>query len=171
MTLENMFYISQTVAGLAIVGSLLFVAMELRSSNQVNRHRMIEEQAADYRAELMGIATNADVARAWLSGLHDFAALDPVDKVRFSLVAHMFFKSNESIYLHFRDGSMRRELYEPLRLNMTDLLGYPGLQAIWKLRRHHFHSVYRSMVDDTIATVRAGGPIPNMYGERLAQSA
>ena len=37
MTLENMFYLSQTFAGLAIVGPLLFVAMEVRSSNQVNR--------------------------------------------------------------------------------------------------------------------------------------
>jgi hypothetical protein len=35
MTLESMFYISQTVAGLAIVVSLLFVGMEVRHSNRV----------------------------------------------------------------------------------------------------------------------------------------
>ena len=50
MTLENMFYLSQTFAGLAIVGSLLFVGMEVRSSNQVNRHRIIEELLEDDRA-------------------------------------------------------------------------------------------------------------------------
>lgn len=125
---------------------------------------------ADYRAMRMGIASNADVARAWLSGLHDFAALDPVDKVRFSLTADMFFHTFQSFYLHYRDGRMRRELYEPQRLNMTDFLGYPGLQAVWDVRRHYFHSAYRSMVDDTIATVRTGGPMPDVYGERPAQS-
>ena len=50
---------------------------------------------------------------------------------------------------------------------MTDFLGYPGLQAVWDLRRHHFHSAFRSMVDDTIATVRTGGPIPHLYGESI----
>jgi len=50
----------------------------------VNRHRIIQELLADYRTARMAIANNADVARAWLSGLRDFAGLDPVDKARFS---------------------------------------------------------------------------------------
>jgi hypothetical protein len=118
----------------------------------------------------MGIASNAEVARAWLSGLRDFAALDPVDKVRFALTADMFFHTHQSLYLHYRDGRMRRELYEPQRSNMTDFLGYPGLQAVWDLRRHYFHSAYRSMMDDTIATVRTSGPMPDLYREGPAQS-
>jgi len=170
MTLEEMFWLSQTIAAVAIVGSLLFVAMEVRSSNQVNRHRIIEELNADYRAVRMGIAANADVARAWLSGLHDFAALDPVDKVRFSLVAESVFHRWETLYLHHRDGRMVRELYEPQRSNMSEFLGYPGLQAVWDLRKHYHHSAFRSMADDLIATVRTSGPMPDIYGERPAQS-
>jgi len=169
VTLEEIFWLSQTIAAVAIVGSLLFVAMEVRSSNQVNRHRIIEELAADYRTVLMSIANNADLARAWHSGLHDFAALDPVDKVRFSLTAHTFFQNHESLYLHHRDGRMPREMYEPQLSNMTAFLGYPGLQAVWDLRKHYFHSAFRSLVDDTIATARTG-PMPNLYRERPAQS-
>ena len=93
MTLEEIFWLSQTIAAVAIVGSLLFVAMEVRSSNQVSRHWIVEELLADYRDMRMGMASNADVARAWLSGLHDFAALDPLDKVRFSLTADMLFQA------------------------------------------------------------------------------
>jgi hypothetical protein len=55
-----------------IVASLLFVAVEVRGSNQVSRHREIEELLEDYRGVRMSIATNADVARALLSGLHNF---------------------------------------------------------------------------------------------------
>jgi hypothetical protein len=169
VTLEHVFFLSQTIAAFAIVGSLLFVAIEMRSSNQVNRHRMIEELLADYRAAKLGVANDADLARTWLSGLNDFAALNPVDKVRFSLTADMFFQTHQGIYLHYRDGRMRAELYEPARSNMTDLLGYAGLQAVWDLRRQHFHSAFRSMVDDTIAAVRTGGPNPHVYGEKPAQ--
>jgi hypothetical protein len=65
---------------------------------------------------------------------------------------------------------MRRELYEPQQLNMIDFLGYPGLQAVWALRRQYFHGAYRSMVDDTIAASRAGGRMPDLYGENPASS-
>ncbi len=62
MTLEEIFWLSQTIAAVAIVGSLLFVAMEVRSSNQVSRHWIVEELLADYRDMRMGMASNADVA-------------------------------------------------------------------------------------------------------------
>ena len=60
MTLESIFYISQTIAAFAIVGSLLFVGLEVRTSNRENRHRTIEEMLQNYR-ELRGtVASNAD---------------------------------------------------------------------------------------------------------------
>ena len=85
------------------------------------------------------------------------------------LTAHTFFQNHESLYLHHRDGRMPREMYEPQLSNMTAFLGYPGLQAVWDLRKHYFHSAFRSLVDDTIATARTG-PMPNLYRERPAQS-
>ncbi len=169
MTLENMFYLSQTVAAFAIVGSLLFVAVEVRGSNQVNRHRIIEEVLADFRAVRMGISNYPDVTRAWLSGLHDFAALNPIDKVRFSLNADLFFQTTQSLYLHYRDGRVSRAIFEPHRSMMSDFLRYPGLRAVWDIRRNYFHSAYRSMVDDLIATPRTGS-MPNVYREGQAQS-
>ena len=102
VTLESMFYLTQSIAAVAIVGSLLFVALEVRSSNQVNRHRAIEELLEDYTRTRMSIAGSPEVARAWLSGLHDYEALDSLDKARFSLTADVFFHTHESIYLHHR---------------------------------------------------------------------
>ena len=64
MTLESMFYLTQSIAAVAIVGSLLFVALEVRSSNQVNRHRAIEKLLEDYTRTRMSIAGNPEVARA-----------------------------------------------------------------------------------------------------------
>jgi len=160
-----MFYLSQTVAAFAIVASLLFVAVEVRGSNQVSRHRAIEELLEDYRGVRMSIATNADVARAWLSGLHNFDALDPSDRVKFSLTADLFFHTHESIYLHYKGGRMSRAMYEPQRSNMTDFLCYPGLQTVWALRKRYFHVAYQSHVDEAIATARTVGTVPSLYGE------
>ena len=81
----------------------------------------------------------------------------------FSLVAESVFHRWETLYLHYRDGRMTRELYEPQRSNMSEFPGYPGLQAVWDLRKRYHHNAFRSMVDDVIATFRS--PIPDIYGE------
>jgi hypothetical protein len=170
VTLESMFYLSQTVAAFAIVGSLLFVALEVRGSNQVNRHRAIEELLADYRGARLSIASNDEVARAWLSGLHNFEGLNPVDKVRFSLEADLLFHTHESFYMHYRGGRMSRALYEPQRIALAEFLGYPGLQTVWALRKRHFHGAYQSLMDEAIKAARSLGTVPDLYGEKQSSS-
>jgi len=137
MTLENMFYISQTVAAFAIVASLLFVGLEVRHSNLESRHRTIEDTLQNYRAARLSLIDNADVARVWISGLHSFTALDAADKVRFLLTADNLFNNVQSFFLHYRDGRMPRELYEPQMAVLGDFLGYPGCQAAWDFRKNY----------------------------------
>lgn len=170
MTLEDVFYISQTVAALAIVGSLLFVGMEVRHSNQESRHRTIEEMLQNYRDVHLAIAGNADVARAWSGGLHDFQALDPVDKERFLLTADLIFSLQQTLFLHYRDGRLPGELYDPQRKRFVDFLGYPGLQAAWESRRHYFHAAFLAMVDEAIAVARKSGVTTALYGEKNTQA-
>jgi len=74
-----------------------------------------EETLQNYRAGRAFVIDNVDVARAWVSGLHDFTALEPADKVRFLLVADSLFGNIQSFFLHHRDGRMPRKLYEPQR--------------------------------------------------------
>jgi hypothetical protein len=165
MTLEHMFFISQTIAAFAIVVSLFFVGLEVRHSNRESRHRTIEETLQNYRAARASLIDNADVTRAWISGLHDFTALDAADKVRFLLTADNFFNNVQSFFLHYRDGRMPRELYEPQRAVLDDFLGYPGCQAAWDFRKNYFHVAFRTSVEERIAAARSSRLVPSLYGE------
>ena len=80
MTLEQMFFISQTVAAFAIVGSLLFVAMELRNSNRDSRHRELEETREKYTRLILAIVGNPDLSRVWFDGIHNIDALEPAGR-------------------------------------------------------------------------------------------
>jgi hypothetical protein len=165
MTLEKMFYISQIFAAFAIFLSLLFVGMEVRHSNRESRHRTIEETLQNYRDARAALIENVDVARAWISGLHDFTALEPADKVRFLLIADSLFGNIQSFFLHHRDGRMPDELYEPQRRFLNDVLGYPGLQAAWDFRKSYFHVAFRALVEESIAAARGSGLVISHYGE------
>jgi hypothetical protein len=165
MNLESMFYISQTIAAVAIVASLLFVAAEVRSSNRESRHRTVEELLQNSRVLQLEIAGNADLARVWVGGLADFAGLDPVDKARFTLTAHCYFKTMESLLLAYRDGYAKREIYEPTLSNLSDFIAYPGLQAVWEIRKHYFHVALRDLVSERISAAKISAA-PALYREK-----
>ena len=154
MSLEHIFYLSQIVAALALVASLLFVALEVRNSTRESRHRAGEEAYQKFREVQLETASNADLARIWATGVHDFSSLEPLDKTRFLLVAHVFFKNWESVFLVHADGRLSHELCESTENMAGDLLGYPGIQAAWVARKRYFHPNYRAHVDARIEATR-----------------
>jgi hypothetical protein len=170
MTLEDMFYVSQMVAAVAIVLSLVFVGLEVRHSNKESRHRTVEEVLQNYRAARASIIEHADVARAWISGLHDFTSLDAADKVRFLLIADSFFNNIQSFFLHHTDGVMTREMYERERAVLDDFAGYPGLRTAWDLRKKYFQASFRASVEERIAAFRGAGGVTALYGEAAGPS-
>jgi hypothetical protein len=165
MTLENMFYISQTVAAFAIVGSLLFVGLEVRHSNRESRHRTIEEMLGNFRSLAFTIASNADTGSLWLRGLHDLAELDAVDRVRFLSLARTFFYIQQSFFLHYRSGYIPSEIYQPHDVSTSDILGYPGMQAAWELRKSYFHKSFRTMMDEKVLAAKKSGIVASHYRE------
>ncbi|HEY6327045.1 MAG TPA: hypothetical protein VIW73_11100 [Candidatus Cybelea sp.] len=150
MSLEHIFYLSQIIAALALVASLLFVAVELRNSNRESRHRAGEEAYQKFREVQLEVAGNADLARIWAGGVHDFSSLEPLDKTRFLLLTHVFFKNWESVFLVHVDGRLSHELCESTESMAGDLLGYSGIQAAWSARKSYFHPKFREHVNAKI---------------------
>lgn len=160
MTLEQVFLVSQTIAALAIVGSLIFVALELRNSNRASRHRAAEEAHQKYQALQLEVATDADVARVWVTGLHDFSSLDAVDRTRFLLLGHNVFKNWESIHMVHREGHLPDDTYASADLMAGDLLAYAGLRTAWSSRQKYFYPAFRALVDAKIAALSPDPPLP-----------
>ena len=168
MSLEQVFFVSQSVAGWATVATLLFLGIQVRHTNRETLHRSSEESLQKLRDLELEMAADADRAGVWLRGLHDFTALTPVEKVRFLLISHMVMKTNESFFLAFRDGRLTREMYEPEERHQEEFFAYPGMQAAWEIRKHYFHSEFQRWADEKIATAKKNKRMPLLYRERLA---
>jgi hypothetical protein len=82
MSLEHLFFLSQIVASIAVVASLIFVGREVRENTtalQRNEHNSTMEQWTVVR---QAIATNRDIAELMTAGLSGERNLDPADKLR-----------------------------------------------------------------------------------------
>ena len=82
MSLEHVFFLSQIIASIAVVASLIFVGYQIKENTlalQRNEHNSTMEQWTVIR---QAIATNRDVAELMSVGLSGERRLDTVDSLR-----------------------------------------------------------------------------------------
>lgn len=82
MTLEQVFFVSQIIASLAVVASLVYVGLQVRDNTTAlarNEHNSTMEQWTVIR---MAIAKHRDIAELMTGGLDGSLALDRADQLR-----------------------------------------------------------------------------------------
>src|SRR5947209_10441553 len=82
MSFEQISYLAQIVASVAVVASLIFVALQIKQNTaalQRNEHNSTMEQWTVIR---MAIAKHRDIAELMTAGLHGESRLDAADELR-----------------------------------------------------------------------------------------
>ena len=132
MTLEEISLAIQIVAALAVVGSLIFVGLQLRQSDRTLRANSLQSVLDGYRDRtfLPGI-TNAEVLDIYARGLNSMDLLDENEKHRF-----WFILLNE--FLHMQHVWKLRELkmieavdYDAWLSFTASLVKTPGGSTLW----------------------------------------
>jgi len=77
--------IGELVSGLAVVGSLIFVGLQIRQSNQLNQAESVRAFARDYNNLLMHLK-KPDLLDIWRRGSIDFDSLSGSEKSQVHLV-------------------------------------------------------------------------------------
>ena len=132
MTLEQVSLAIQIVAALAVVGSLIFVGLQLRQSDHTLRANSLQSVLDGYRDRtfLPGI-TNNEVLDIYARGLNSMELLDENEKRRF-----WFILLNE--FLHMQLVLKLRELkmiegvdYDAWLAFTASLVKSPGGSTLW----------------------------------------
>jgi hypothetical protein len=88
--------IGELVGGVAVVASLLFVGVQVRTNTREQRAASMQEATRE-TANTVQYLTGPGYAEIWLQGMGDLQALDPADRLRFSAVlVHQTEFSNNS---------------------------------------------------------------------------
>jgi len=139
--------ISQLIGSIAVVLSVLYLALQVHQSTRVARLATQDAAATALREVTKPLMENADLERIWRVGLEDIGALSVEERARFFHAAYQFLKAFETIHFHHVYGLMDTELFEGWHGLLRHYILAPGMAHYWKLRPDIFSQRFRKFVD------------------------
>jgi hypothetical protein len=153
MSFEQISYLAQIVASVAVVASLIFVALQIKQNTralQRNEHNSTMEQWTVIR---QAIAQNREIAELMTAGLHGERAMDAADQLRLE----QMLQENAWAAFHIWDRTQRgifpKGTFEATAGALLDtLLRTPGGESWWRKAKHiGFHPGFVLDVDAVLA--------------------
>lgn len=148
MPLEHIFFVSQIVAAVAVVASLMFVGFQMKHGTRATRAQIHQNIASGWFTVGPLIATHTRVVAAGVRvDEAGFAALPDEDKLAFMSVMFVFFKHYENMYLQHSEGFIRSEDWNAWATHMLMYWRLPGVQVWWRLRHPAFAPEFRRFLE------------------------
>ncbi len=149
MSLENIFYLSQSIASVAVVGSLIYLALQVRYAERSQRGIMQQGRADRTSSAALALA-DPELARVWSKGLSGDEELTPVEFMQWMLLCRASFLSGEDSLLQHKAGLLSPSAFKSYAAGARFYMANPGMRAAWKLSRAQFGSEFRSFGDSLV---------------------
>jgi hypothetical protein len=140
--------ISQLISSIAVVVSVLYLAVQLRSSTRVARVAAMDAAAAALRDVTKPFMENAELGRLWRTGLENLDALSAEDQARFFHAAHQFLKALETIHYHYVYGLLDPQLWAGWRELLHHYVATPGIRFYLERRSGVFSERFRTFISE-----------------------
>ena len=159
MNWEMIGAVGQVITAVAVIPSLIYLAIQIRDQNKERRRAAASVFMLHWTDFRKSLSDNSDLAAIHLRGLQSFDDLDPVEKLRFGSALGRVFVLSEGLYFFHLDRALSAELWKTFEQTTADLIAYPGAQAWWATRKHWHTAKFRALVDRMIAQ----GTKPTLY--------
>jgi len=156
--------VSQLIGSVAVVVSVLYLAVQLRSSTRVARVAAMDAAAAALRDVTKPFMENAELARIWRTGLENLKTLSPEDQARFFHAAHQFLKALETIHYHYVYGLLDIQLWEGWKELLQHYVATPGINHYLTRRAPVFSERFRKFISE-LEPVSERMTVGNLLGE------
>src|SRR5438477_13060569 len=138
--------ISQMIGSVAVVFSVLYLALQVHGSTRVAKLAAQDAAATALREVTRPFAENAELARIWQIGLEDLQSLSAEDQTRFFHSTYQFLKAFETIHFHHVYGLMDEQTWVGWCGLLKHYIVSPGIAHYWRLRRDLFSARFQEFI-------------------------
>jgi hypothetical protein len=160
MTLEQLSLITQIVAGVAVVASLIFVGIQIRQSTRTARAQIHQNITSGWLSIAPYISNNAGVFAAGIAASpQEFAKLSDAEKLTFLSIIFTFFKHYENMYFQYQCGHIEQATWDAWSTHMFLYFRQPGVQVWWAMRKNSFAPEFRAFLESPARALAEPTPV------------
>lgn len=131
MSLEEAYYISQIVAVVAIIGSLIAIYFQQRQTNTIARAQISQDVSVNYQGTLRELMT-PELALIFRKVMFEPAPLSPVEATQILIYFNLAASSFRDAFHAERDGLVDDRLLQQFAHNFCWYLTAPIFMAEWR---------------------------------------
>ena len=145
MSWEAVGAIGETIGAIAVVISLLYLALQIRTQNAQARLSALHDMSDVFR-EVTSRFASADIADIFNRGNLDFDSLTDTESVRLIILTTNYFRAWEEAFLEKRDGHLDKGTWETLSRDYRQAMGAGSFKRIWELRKENYDVEFQDFV-------------------------
>jgi len=147
MTLEDFYFISQIIAALGIMASLIFVGLQVRQSTRQAKADAVQAVHDNLSAWYMHAAETPFKAEAGFKGLHSLSNLSGAESI--SVVTDLMALTSylQSAFFKWRVGDLPDDLWHSWEQSLLSYLDSAGGKEFWELRKYNFTPDFAEYVE------------------------
>ncbi|NKC00321.1 MAG: hypothetical protein GKR90_17795 [Pseudomonadales bacterium] len=146
MNWEAIGAIGEIVGALAVVISLVYLALQIRTQNREAKLSSIHEITTAHR-DVLSQLQNPNISDIWVEATTDFENLEPSKQVRFVSVAVNIYKVSEEAYYQAQSGRLESHIWQGMVAQLSEFHSWPGAQQVWRFRQSNFSQPFIDFVD------------------------
>ena len=150
MTLEETFYLSQTIASVAVVGSLIYLGLQVRYAERAQRGIM-QQGRADRTSQAALTLAQGGLSSIWHRGAAGDPSLSREEFAQWMLLCRSAFLSGEDSYMQHKAGLLSEAAFASYVAGVRYYFSTPGLRAAWQVASAQFGSEFVEFVNGELA--------------------
>ena len=158
MELAQLAQLGEFVGGLAVLVTLLYLAVQVRQTNLRNEGESIRAFMREYNEVLVQISSEPSYAKLVRTGSKNFEALSRTDQLRVAAGLERVFRTSYAGFV--TDPKGRNPATELVAFAFATLIRLPGFQQWWQTYRVSFDQIapeYVRWIDEL------GSSFPSVY--------
>lgn len=139
--------IGEIIGALAVVVSLLYLALQIRSQNSQAKLTALHDMSKEQRlaSELMATGNLSDI---FVRANEDYSSISEAESVQLIVFVSGLFRAWESAFLENRDGNLDKIVWTALSRDYIQPMGALSFQHIWGIRKQNYDLKFQEYVDN-----------------------
>ncbi len=151
MTLVDLANIGQIVGSLAVIGSLIFVGLQIRQNTRATRATALQMNA-DYWLNYFTLLADKQFSEVYSKGAVGKVELEGSQFGQFFFLCRATFMGCENQHHQYLSGLLDDDAYKGYEATIREqIAAFPGVRAMWQLVKHTYGTEFAKFLDKQIA--------------------